>query len=79
MCKAEEKRVSKKRRGRCKCKKRGIIKLEIKNKKTEAWRVWSGLFVIYIGINLVRLILSISLKKSEREWITREERKDKEK
>ena len=71
--------MSKKRRGKCKCKKRGIIKLEIKNKKTEAWGVWAGLFVIYIGINLIWLILSISLKKSEIEWITREERKDKEK
>ena len=53
--------------------------MEIKNKKTEAWGVWSGLFVIYIWLILIWLILSISLKKSEREWITREERKDKEK
>ena len=59
MCKAEEKRVSKKRRGRCKCKKRGIIKLEIKNKKTKAWGVWAGLFVIYIWLILIWQILSM--------------------
>ena len=53
--------------------------MEIKNKKTEAWGVWAGLFVVYIGVILIWQILSISLKKSEREWITREERKDKEK
>ncbi len=32
--------------------------MEIKNKKTEAWGVWAGLFVIYIGINLIWQILS---------------------